>query len=131
MYLPSLRPANRVGWLAFLALSGVTQACLSAAGKQVLVTEDRELVRECTLLGRVKDVQASGGSFGFNAEQEIEDDLREDVADLGGNVLLLVSSARRGSRGEAFRCAEPQLARIRPQGPADEDDPMKPKEKEK
>lgn len=110
--------------IALLALIWVV-GCLSTAGKQVLVTEDRELIRECTLLGRVRDSGGwTGSAWGSANEAEAEAGMRNDVADLGGNVLL----ARTSTRGEAYRCGPAQLDKIRPQGPTEKGDPMNTKD---
>ena len=100
--------------LAAFGLSVTLTACLTAAGKRVVVTEDRDLVKPCRLLGRVKSAAgdlAWGHLAGAAADEGNESGMRSDVTDLGGNVLLLTGR----TRGEAYLCDEAALAAIRPQ----------------
>jgi hypothetical protein len=58
-------------WAAFGLAVSLT-ACLTAAGKRVVVTKDREVVGACRLLGRVKsgaEDTAYGRAFGSAAEE--------------------------------------------------------------
>lgn len=60
----------------------------------VLVTHDRSVVRPCVGLSRVT-TESEG--------EDAEKDLKRQTAELGGNVLLLVTERS----GDAYYCANP------------------------
>lgn len=100
----------------FLILVGA--ACTSTAGKKVILTYDREDVQDCRLLKRLKET-AGTWAFGTRGgpstagEGWNENEMRNDTAELGGNVVLAIDA----NRGEAYLCPDATLARISEAGP--------------
>ena len=77
---------------------------LSGKGAQVRITSNPEIVRECKFLGNVKSTSGWGGSAGTGlAGSNTEKSLQNSTADLGGNVLFVISSGIHAS-GEAYYC---------------------------
>ena len=98
--------------LAVTALS----ACVSVSekGKQVRVTSNPDAVKGCAFLGNVKATSGWGGSAGTGlAGSNTEKTLQNKTADMGGNVLFVVSSGIHAS-GEAYRCPPPAEAAPNP-----------------
>jgi hypothetical protein len=88
--------------LALTFLNGCVS--VSEKGSQVRVTSNPDAVRGCQFLGNVKATSGWGGSAGTGlAGSNTEKSLQNKTADLGGNVLFVVSSGIHAS-GEAYRC---------------------------
>lgn len=81
-------------------------SCVSTtpAGERVRVTSNPDVVRGCKFLGNVKATSGWGGSAGTGlAGSNTEKTLQNKTAQLGGNVVFIVSSGIHAS-GEAYRC---------------------------
>lgn len=81
-------------------------ACVSTtpAGEKVRVTSNSDVVKGCKFLGNVKATSGWGGSGGTGlAGSNTEKTLQNKTAELGGNVVFVVSSGIHAS-GEAYRC---------------------------
>ena len=91
--------------LAVTALSSCVS--LSEKGTHVRVTGNPDAVKGCEFLGNVKATWGWGGGAGTGlAGSNTEKTLQNKAADLGGNVLFVVSSGIHAS-GEAYRCPSP------------------------
>lgn len=74
----------------------------------VRVTDNTEVVRSCKFVGNVRAASMFGGAIG---DERATTELQSKVADLGGNVLYLLTSKSGKSvadgasaTGEAYRC---------------------------
>lgn len=104
-----------------------------SVGVKVAVTENRDAVKGCRFLGRVKDSGGwsstrGRGMWGDMGESEAEKGMRNDTADVGGNVLLLTDV----TRGEAYLCDQAHVEALLPgsAGPDATAEPPREKEKE-
>lgn len=87
---------------------------LSEKGNQVRVTSNPDAVKGCEFLGNVKATSGWGGSAGTGlAGSNTEKTLQNKAAEMGGNVLFVVSSGIHAS-GEAYRCPHPSGAAPKP-----------------
>lgn len=95
--------AGLVTTLATVCLIGCTH--LSPEERKIHVTEDRESVKPCTLLGRVRGSSTLSGTgmWGTWEDEDNEREMIEETHELAGNVLLVTGS----KKGEAYRCPEP------------------------
>ena len=92
--------------LGALALATMIASCVSTtpAGEKVRVTSNSDIVKGCKFLGNVKATSSFGGSGGTGlAGSNTEKTLQNKTAELGGNVVFVVSSGIHAS-GEAYRC---------------------------
>lgn len=100
------------GLLGLLLSSACYHTKLSPAGANVRETVNAETVRGCQSLGVVSTTSRQGGFFGKGvASSNVNTGMKNKVAELGGNVLLIAAaSAGYGGgsgRGEAYKCATP------------------------
>lgn len=89
-----------------LALATLIASCVSTtpAGEKVRVPGNPDVVKGCKFLGNVKATSGWGGSAGTGlAGSNTEKTLQNKTAELGGNVVFVVSSGIHAS-GEAYRC---------------------------
>jgi hypothetical protein len=94
------------GAFGSVLLAVTVASCVSTtpAGEKVRVTSNPDVVKGCRFLGNVKATSGWGGSAGTGlAGSNTEKTLQNKTADLGGNVVFIVSSGIHAS-GEAYRC---------------------------
>lgn len=93
-----------------LAISGCVYRQLTPLGAQVRVTSNPESVQGCELKGPVTGGDGmNGGMAGQRAaEENANRELRNRAAEMGANVVLMVSATAGFSgatqRGEAYSC---------------------------
>ena len=93
-----------IGLSFLVAITASGCVSLSASGQQVRITSNPEVVRECEFKGNVKATSGWGGSAGTGlGTSNTEKTMQNQAAELGGNVLFVVSSGVHAS-GEAYAC---------------------------
>lgn len=110
--------------LLLVASAALLSACvttrLTPEAEHVRVTTNPEAVRGCTLLGNIEASDLmNGGMVGqMAAEENARRRLQNKAAELGANIVLQGTSTTGTSgsrtRGEAYRCADPQLPAATP-----------------
>jgi len=90
-------------------------AGLSPEGARVRLTNNPDVVKDCTFVANVKGKSGWGGPAGGQiGEDQVEIKMKNQTATIGANTLYLISSKAGGyggsSRGvgEAYRCPEPR-----------------------
>ena len=90
-------------------------AGLSPEGARVRLTNNPDVVKDCTFVANVKGKSGWGGPAGGQiGEDQVEIKMKNQTAKIGGNTLYLISSKAGGyggsSRGvgEAYRCPQPK-----------------------
>lgn len=82
-----------VFWAGFLValLSGC--ATLSPKGQRVRITTNPDVVRGCEFLGNISGYSGWGGTAARSlGEEQVQIEMQNKTADIGGNVLFLISS---------------------------------------
>lgn len=101
-------PRLRVAAIA-IGAAVLTCSCtsLSTEGRKVRVTANPDVVRGCTFVGNVSGSSGWGNAAAAAGEESVQNQMQNETARLGGNVLFLVSSragfTARGV-GEAYAC---------------------------
>jgi hypothetical protein len=96
--------------LLALSFTGCVTTSLTPAGEAVRVTSNPEVVKQCKFVGEVfgRDRMNGGLAGQWAAEENANRRIRNRAAEMGGNVVLLVtdSTGFSGStkRGEAYKC---------------------------
>lgn len=96
-----------------LAMAVLTASCVSARGEKVILTYESDDVRDCRLLKRLHEsagtwALGNRGGWGDASTSWNENEMRNDTAELGGNVVLAINA----SRGEAYLCPDETVARL-------------------
>jgi hypothetical protein len=96
--------------LVFLLIIGC--AGLSPEGARVRLTNNPDVVKDCTFIANVRGTSGWGGAAGGSiGDRQVETKMKNQTAKIGGNTLFLIYSKTgftpRGV-GEAYRCPEPR-----------------------
>jgi hypothetical protein len=93
---------------ALLFITGC--AGLSPEGARVRLTNNPDVVKDCTFIANVKGKSGWGGAAGGSiGEGQVETKMKNQTAKIGGNTLYLISSKSEFASwgvGEAYRCPE-------------------------
>lgn len=109
-----------ISFAALIGLAGISVvSCVSLtpAGERVRITSNPEVVRGCAYLGEAKATTQLGHAFGGVGTDDSERKLKNKVAEMGGNVVMIrrqdhnfAGSAR--SVGEVYKCSDAALAPV-------------------